>query len=314
MNFPAAVCAAMLTGWTALLWGQSASMQSTRDSSQVLVLDHDFTGPGEIVRVFLQDGQIYRAEISSPNAVLEIRGVVRTIQVPHIYPFLPSQTPSGSTFLEIYPQKDAEYEIRSLGIGGTRLPTRLRLYRDIEASARRLYVRANRGWGIGVELAGGWHSAFVQSGAVAPAGTDPAGGLDLEGCFTARGSAFSSRFSLCVLGVGHQSNQDSRSILWVYTEPRFRLLGSGGARGSGWEVGPLFRFGVGMISAAPDTPVLMAPGVYLARFIRTSSRTDGWSLQASYSHPFYKGFARPTGAEPATPHGHRLSLGVGWYR
>ncbi|HEX6433056.1 MAG TPA: hypothetical protein VFZ87_02390 [Gemmatimonadales bacterium] len=314
MNLPIVTCGALLTVWTIPLWCQSASVQSTRDSSQVLVLDHDFTGPHEMVRVFLQDGQVYRAEIGSPNVTLEIRGVVRTIQAPHVYPFLPSQTPSGSTFLEIYPEKDAEYEIRSLGIGGTRLPTRLRLYRDVGASARRQYVRASRGWGIGLELAGGWHSGFVQSGGVPPAGTDPAGGMDLEGCFTARGSASSSRFSLCVLGVGHQSQHGSRSILWVYTEPRFRLVGSGGARGTGWELGPLFRFGLGMISASPETPVLIAPGAYITRFIRTSSRTGGWSLQAAYSHPFYKGFARPTGAEPATPHGHRLSFGVGWYR
>lgn len=314
MNLATVTCAALLTAGTSPLWCQSASVQSTRDSSQVLVLDHDFTGPHEVVRVFLQDAQVYRAELNSSNVALEIRGVVRTIQAPHVYAFLPSQTPSGSTFLEIYPEKDAVYEIRSMGIGGARLPTRLRLYRDVGASARRQHVRASRGWGIGVELAGGWHSGFIQSGALAPAGSDPAGGMDLEGCFTARGSAFSARFSMCVLGVGHQSQPGSRSILWVYTEPRFRLFGSGGARGSGWEVGPLFRFGVGMISASPDTPVLLAPGAYVARFIRTSSRTAGWSLQASYSHPFYKGFARPIGAEPATPHGHRLSLGVGWYR
>ena len=104
---------------------------------QVLVLDHDFSNPDELVRVFLQDGQVYRAELSSADALLEIRGVVRTIQTPHVYRFLPSQTPSGSAFLEIYPQKDAEYEIRSIAITGNRLPTRLRLYRDVRASARR---------------------------------------------------------------------------------------------------------------------------------------------------------------------------------
>ncbi|HET6837241.1 MAG TPA: hypothetical protein VFH24_04300, partial [Gemmatimonadales bacterium] len=291
----------------------SAPLRSTQDSAQVLVLDHDFTGPHEIVRVFLQDGQVYRAELSSPNVALEIRGVVRTIQAPHVYPFLPSQTPSGSTFLEIYPEKDAEYEILSRGIGGTRLPTRLRLYRDVGASARRQHVRANRSWEIGIELGGGWHSGFVQSGALPVIGSDPEGGTDVEGCFTARGAKPSSRFSVCVLGVGHQSQHGARSILWVYTEPRVRLLRLAGTGRSGWELGPLFRFGAGMISASQETPVLVAPGFYLARSIG-GSRGGGWTLQGAYTRAFYRNFTRPAGAERASPNGHRVSFSVGWYR
>jgi hypothetical protein len=309
--FRGLTCAVLLTVWTAPLRGQTSSLQRIQDSSDVLVLDYDFSSPDELVRVFLQDGQVYRVEVSSPDVVLQIRGVVRTTQAPHVYPFLASQTPSGSTLVEVYPEADAEYEIRSLGITGDRLPTRLRVYRDVEASARRQHVRANRGWDIGVELAGGWHSGFVQSGAVPVAGSNPEGGTDVEGCFTARATAVSARFSLCALGVGHQSQHGARSILWVYSEPRFRLLGNARARQSGWELGPLFRLGLGMISASPEAPVVIAPGAYLARFISTSQ--GGWSLQASYSHPFYRGFARPLGSEPATPKAHRLSFGVGWY-
>ncbi len=50
----------------------------------MLVLDLDCTGPDEIVRVFLQDGQVYRAELSSPNVALQIKGIVRTIQTPYV--------------------------------------------------------------------------------------------------------------------------------------------------------------------------------------------------------------------------------------
>ena len=312
MNLPAVTCAVLLTVWASPLWGQTTK-QLTQDSADVLVLDHDFTGPGEIVRVFLQNGQVYRAELSSSNVSLEIRGVVRTIQAPQVYPFLASQTSSGSTFLEIYPEKDAEYEIRSTAISASKLPTRLRLYRDVGASAGRQYVRANRGWEIGIEVGGGWHSGFVQSGAAPTVESDPADGTDVEACFTARGAALSSRFSACVLGLGHQSQHGARSILWVYTEPRFRLLGSGGIGRSGWELGPVFRFGAGMISASREAPVLFAPGIYVARSI-SSSKTGRWSLQASYSRAFYKNFTLPTGGVPATPKGHRVSFGVGWYR
>jgi hypothetical protein len=305
--------AVLLTVGAAPLWSQTAAVKATRDTSQVLVLDHDFSSLGEIVRVFLQDGQVYRAEVGSPNALLEIRGVVRTTQAPHVYPFLASQTPSGSTFLEIYPEKDAEYEIRSIAIGGNNLPTRLRLYRDVGASARRQHVRASRSWEIGIEAGGGWHSGFAQSGGVTPVVADFAGGGALEACFTARARALASRFSACVIGLGHQSQSDARSILWVYTEPRLRLVGSGGTGRSGWELGPLFRFGAGMISASAETPLLVAPGVYVARSI-AGSRGGRWSLQASYARAFYSNFGRPQGVEAATPKGHRITFGVGWYR
>jgi hypothetical protein len=296
------------------LSGQTSSTQLTPDSSYVLMLDHDFTGPDEFVRVFLQDGQVYRVELNSPNVALEVRGVVRTTQAPHVYPFLASQTPSGSTLLEIYPERDAEYEIRSRGISGNQLPTRLRLYRDVEASTRRQHVRTSRAYEIGLEVGGGWHSGFVQSGGMPIVGTDPEGGTDVEGCLTARGAAESSRFRACVFGVSYQSQRGARSITWVYSEPRFRLVGGRGMSRSGWELGPLFRFGVGIISASSQTPVVIAPGAYIARLIGTSSHQGGWTIQASYTRPFYKGFSRPTGLEAATPKGHRLVFGIGWYR
>jgi hypothetical protein len=313
MNLPALTCAALLAAWTPPLLCQTAPARPAQDSADVLVLDHDFSGMGEMVRIFLQAGQVYRAELGSPDAVLQIRGVERTIRPPQVYRFLLSQTPSGSTFLEIYPDKDAEYEVLLVGLSGSLLPARFRLYRDVGASARRQYVRANRGWEIGVEAGGGWHSGFVQSGAAPTVAFDPADGGDLEACFTARGAGLSSRFSACVLGVGHQSQRGARSILWIYTEPRFRLLGTAGIDRSGWELGPLFRFGVGMISASRETPVIVAPGIYVARSISTS-KSGRWSLQASYSRAFYKNFILPTGGVPATPKGHRISFGVGWYR
>ena len=314
MNFYCGVSYAVaLMVCTSSSWAQTSSSQVTRDSSDVLMLDHDFTGPEEFVRVFLQDGQVYRVELNSPNAALEIRGVVRTTQPPHVYPFLASQTPSGTTLLEIYPESDAEYEIRSRGVSGNQLPTRLRLFRDVAASSRRLHVRTSRAYEIGLELAGGWHSGFVQSGGTPVLTANSDGGTDVEGCFTARGGRVSSRFRACVFGVSYQSQHGARSITWIYSEPRFRLVGGGMSR-SGWELGPLFRFGIGMISASSETPIVIAPGAYIARLIGTSSQQGGWSIQASYTRPFYKGFSRPTGMEAATPKGHRLTLGIGWYR
>jgi hypothetical protein len=303
-----------------LLRAQSTGNASTGDttsgdSTDVLVLDHDFTSPNEFARVFLQDGQVYRAELSSPEMSLQIRGLVRTTQLPRIYAFLPSDTPSGTSIVEVYPQVDAEYEIRSVARGGSAVSTRMRLYRDVKASRRRYIVRNTPGWEIGVELAGGWHSGFLQSSAPPVLGSNAEPGMDVEACFSARSAPGLPRLGMCVVGLGYQSQNDAKSILWLYTEPRLRLLGRVRPGRSNWELGVLLRFGVGMISASSDTPTILGPGLYVARHIRTNPQGAGWSLQASYSHASFRGFSRPLGTGAARiPTSDRLTFGVGWYQ
>jgi hypothetical protein len=284
------------------------------DNTDVLLIDHDFTARDEFVRVFLQDGQVYRAEIGSPDVTLEIRARIRATQLPRTYVFLPASTPSGTSIVEVYPQADLEYEIRSVSLTGSPVPTRLRLYRDVSASERRQHVRNTRTWETGIELAGGWHSGFALSSAPIGPGSDPNGGTDFEACFTARGAPGRGRLGICALGVGYQSQHGAQSIVWVYTEPRIRLLGPARTGQSSWELGALFRLGLGLISASPVTPAILAPGFYIARQIRSSSSGGGWSMQASYARPFYK-FNKPAGGGDApTRNGHRLTFGIGWYR
>jgi hypothetical protein len=298
-------------------FSRAQTLSAPADSTDVLVLDHDYTGPNEYVRVFLQDGQVYRAELSSPDVTLEIRALVRTTQLPRIYTFLPAHTPSGGSILEIYPQVDAEYEIRSVSSQGSAIATRMRLYRDIRASRRRELVRNTRGWDIGVELAGGWHSGFLQTSALPALVASPAeSGTDTEVGFTARSAAGLGRFGMCVVGLGYQSQGGAKSILWIYTEPRLRLLGRVRPNQSNWELGALLRFGLGMISASPDTPTILAPGAYVARNIRTGSQGPSWRFQASYSHGWFRGFSRPLGFSGGDqiPTSDRVTLGIGWYQ
>jgi hypothetical protein len=298
-------------GTAAPLGAQSYSASASGDSADVLVLDHDFSATGEFVRVFLQSGQVYRAEFSSPSVTLAIKGVGRAVgQLPNVYPFLPSETPSGASILEVYPQRDDEYEIRAV-MAETR-PTRLRLYRDVSASHRRQVVRGTRGWQVGVEMAGGWHSGFAQSSAPVPAGTDSPAGTDLEACFTARSSL---GLGMCVLGVSYQSQHRAPDLVWVYTEPRLRILGRARTELSNWDGGVLFRFGVGINSRSSSAPMLLGPGVYLARHIRTNRRKASWSFQLAYFRASFPGFSRPYYiSESVTPKSHRLSFGVGWYQ
>jgi hypothetical protein len=281
-----------------------------------MVLDYDFSAVGEYARIFLQSGQVYRAELNSPDVTLLLRGlvegVVRPTQLPRIYPFLNSETPSGTSIAEIYPEVDAEYEIRAVSRRGQGIATRLRVYRDVRASARRYRVRQKAGWDIGIELAAGWHSGYWQSSAPAPTGASPAGGTDIESCFSARSPGGSG---LCVLGLSYQSQAGAKNILWLYTEPRQRVLGRGRPVRSTWELGAMLRFGVGMISASPATPTTLAPGVYLTRNLGSSGAGRRWNLQASYRRHFFFGFDSPAGV-PGTVHpsSNQLSFGIGWYQ
>jgi hypothetical protein len=292
--------------------GQTAA---TPDTADVLVLDHDFAALGEQVRLFLQAKQVYRAEVSSEDMTLIIKARTRGIPEPRVYPISNELLPSGGSVFEIYPDRDGEYDIWGASLQGSRLSTRLRIYRDIDESRRRVAMANKPGWELGVEVAGGWHSAFAHSSAAVPPATGADLGSDLEACLTARNAPGVRRLNLCVFGVSHQSQHATPNILWVYTEPRLRLFGHARPGASNWEIGPLFRFGVGMISGVSDTPIVLAPGIYLARQIRKDSDGSGWSFQVSYSHAFYRGFHRPSGVSTGSgPQSNRLSFGVGWYQ
>jgi hypothetical protein len=312
--------ACLVVGLASPLRAQERADRGSSDSANVMVLDHDFTGVSEFARVFLQNGQVYRAEFSSTDVILAIRGVLgRPIRPPRIFPFLGSDSPSGTSVIEIYPQEDAEYEIRPIAVSGGGVVTRLRLYRDARASRRREYVLNHPGWEIGLELAGGWHSAYPQSQTTLPVGSaDPQAGSDVDVCFSARTPPGTQGFGWCVFGLGYQTQHAAPTILWIFTEPRVRILGHSQAHQSSWELGALLRFGVGMISASPQNPTVLGPGVYVARHIRRSSRGGSLSLQMAYTRAFYRGFAgRAPGVvigEDIVPKSHRLSFGVGWYK
>lgn len=285
--------------------------QPSADSADVLVLDHDFTTTREVVRVFLYDMQVYRAELSTEDVSLQIRARSNSgMKALRVYPI--GSRSSGGTVAEIYPDQDGEYEIQPISIQGSRISTRLRLYRDVSESSRRLGAMSRPRWEIGVELSGGWHSGFVQSNVAPPVGGEPSAGTDIEVCLSARSAPKSQRFAMCVLGASYQSQHRAPSVMWVYTEPRLGILLGRDQHGySSWEAGPVFRFGVG-IDAASSTARTFAPGVFLARHIRRSKEAAGWTFQLSYHRAFFHGFTAGTG-DPITPKSHRVSFGVGWY-
>jgi hypothetical protein len=311
-----ATLALLQTGPVAAQDAPGSSSRPDADTADVLVLDHDFTSGGEFVRVFLENRQVYRAELGSPDLGLDVRAIPQRIRAPRVYAFLGSDSPSGASIVEIYPDVDAEYEIRPIDRGGGRVGTTLRLYRDATASGRRLAMSNRHAWDVGIELAAGWHSGFARLNIVPGTTAAPRGGRDFEGCFSARAAPDRARFHMCAFGIGYQSQVGASNIVWFFTEPRFGILGRAKSGRSNWELGALFRAGVGAIGGhSTANPFVFAPGAYLARQIRTNTRGSGWSIQASYSHNLYLGF--PTSfTSPAVerPQSDRLTLGLGWYQ
>jgi hypothetical protein len=300
-----------------LVWltttGVAQSAGNVADSADVLVVDHHFAAPGELVRIFLQDKQVYRVELSSIDVTLELRPRFTGMPVPRLYLISDSQSPSGSSVFEIYPDRDGEYEIRPVSIQGSRISTRVRIYRDLNESGRRMGTGNQPGWDLGIEIAGGWHSGYQQSNSAPVGGSSPDGGTDLEGCVTARNPPRVRRLSMCILGVGHQSQRGAPNIFWIYTEPRVSLLGSNFGV-SHWEAGVSLRFGIGINSGSSVSPSAIAPGLFVARHFRSNPDGSGWSLQASYSRSFFRFRVPPSVLGGGTPESNRVSLGFGWYR
>lgn len=297
------------------------------DSADVLVLDHDFhAGSREFVRVLLMGKQVYRAELSTSDVTLEIRSPFERVELPRVFPIF-DPAGSGMSVVEVYTEADAVYELRPVGSLPGGVATRLRLYRDVEASRRRSAILGRPGWEIGLELSLGRHSGFPQTNIVEDVSDGGEAGSDLGICFAARRAPGIPRLSMCAVGLEHQSQHGQPSILWIYSEPRVRLLGGSAPGRSNWELGALFRVGIGSVAGVSKDPWVLAPGGYLARHIRTAQDGRGWSLAVSYSHAYYKSFSReprtftdPTTGEVVfaetgfTPDSDRLSLAVGWYQ
>ena len=152
---PLPVIASALALIAAPLGAQEAPARDT--STDVLILSHDFTFPGEFVRLVLAAGEVYRAEASAPAFSLSLK-LLESGQKPFLSREQSREPePSGRTIIFIYPHTTGTYQVE-LQEGGPIVS--LRIYRDIRASHRRQRMAANTGWQVGGELAFGGHTRY----------------------------------------------------------------------------------------------------------------------------------------------------------
>jgi hypothetical protein len=286
--------------------GVAAMTDSTSSGKvDVLLVAVDLVvGSLEPIQVFLQQGQVYRIELTRNDVGLEFRTPTKRIQPPFFSALEGASRPSNGSAFEVYPRADAMYEVRIIG-GEYGLPTTIKLYRDVSSSATRQKVIVSGGRDIGMEVAFGAHSAYPITrssfGTPAPVGE---AGTDLDLCFSVRSSPTSrGGFSGCAVGVGYQSRPDAESsVVWIFSEPRFRVVGGTPDRSS-MEAGFLTRFGIGIVEKVNVNPISVAPGLYVAHQIRRDGADGGWSLIASYSRIWISG---TDGAQS-----NRFAIGIG---
>lgn len=285
--------------------------QEPADTADALVLSHTFSsGSREFVRIFLDAGQVYRAEINVGAVTFTIRPRRSGDESPTVALVRGGTAASGESVYEIYPFKEGEYEIQVLDFPANETG-HLRIFRDIRASQRRRGIALGNGggWTAGLELGAGYHGDYQVSFFEQAAGYDRAGG-GFEGCLSLR--SLSSRGWACLIGVARHTADNAPSVTWFFVEPRFRL---GGGRGvKKFEFGLLVRGGVGFVneSSPPDSfpfgpdprskPAFVAPGAYARMWF---GRTPGRG--ASVAIAGHNGFILGSNAESGTSF---INLGV----
>jgi hypothetical protein len=279
-------CLAVTAVLLCALTGIAQEPDSDRD---VLVLNHTFqSGSREFVRVFLMGGEVYRAEIDLGQVSFSIRPRDPGGQPPTVVPIREADEGGAEAVFEIYPFRDAEYEVQVLDVPSGETG-KLRIYRDVRASRRRQLAAkgaGGSGWKLGLELSAGFHSSYRLSFFEEFLEVERSGG-DYEGCLSLRSEG---RAWGCLIGGTQHSNGEGAAIVWFFIEPRFRLIG--GLPGDPLELGALIRLGFGsadegMVGASYDHPGLAAPGVYFRYWLGSPGR--GLSLSVAGRKAFVLG-------------------------
>lgn len=256
-----------LAGLAGLLLAPSLAAQGHTGR---IILDSVMTAEREMVPLQLEHRSIYLLTVTPAQArpVFLLPG-----PRPDSADLALIETRHGDTTVyEVYPPKDAAYQLSLHGPTG--LAVHVRLTSDSAAIEHRVAEENRPRWRLGVSARGGYHGGYLIGGA---GETDKGGGL-WEACL-ATGNG--KRISGC-LGVAHHGHTgDAKSIFWFFIEPRFALLRSRGAGQKVTDVGVQVRMAQGNASRLSIAPVFIGGGLFLSTSLSRDARGRGISLELS---------------------------------
>jgi hypothetical protein len=307
---------ALLAALAALSLASAAAAQerpdtTARDSSDVLILTHDFTGPGEFARGTMLKGEVYRAELSTVDAEIEVRPLRGG---PPVFVYRDENAgPSGRGIFLIHPVATAEYQFRLISGGPV---VSLNVYRDLKRSVKRQKVISEPGWEIGAEAGVGFHSGYKLNTADAAIDDSDDGGINIEGCFSARsGPGILRGVSGCAFGIGYDARPGSKSVVWFFLEPRVRIIGGRPRGESNTEVGVLGRASYGLVGGINRNPKMLSIGAYASRNIRWNKEGKGISFTLAYRYSGINGLGYDeNGREFKAPTNSRVTFSIGYYQ
>lgn len=263
----------------ALLVPAPLPAQGTPVAQRTLLLElrADSTHP-DSGTVWLRVKRKYYGDLTPPFGKLDIRAARKHGQA---VLSSPASADEATLFIEVYPRETGQHLVRLYGVGGGESVI-FRLWSDsAEAAAQdaRRKEEHERSWGIGLSVGGGRHSGYLIKGPPPPA--PPAAGNDVEvGLVLGTSGRFSG-----ILGYNRQvPDSGSRSVSWLFVEPRLRLLQPVLLAGRRTGLGVSFRVAEGNPSGITVDPTLKAVGAFITQHLDRSPGSRGWAITLSYWH------------------------------
>jgi hypothetical protein len=295
MSRPSAVVLALSLLATPLL-AQVATRPDTTLGDTLLV-DRTLSGVADSFRVQLAEGGQYRIVLTPGTATLTAISADKRASSA-----FPARVREGSgvtpTLIELYPPRTAEYIVRisaSTGLAGGRV----QLWSDRKLAEEKRASR-DRAWGLGVGLAGGWHSGFYTGADDENSGQS---GSVLEGCLLVGSSGpVSGCLGFTTMALGSNENK----LTWFFLEPRFRVT-SLGSPDRPLDVIISARIGQGNSERLSVDPSMLAPGVIVSYHLDSRPGARGWRLNFQALYALLGNVDTPNNSNFA-----QLTLGLAW--
>lgn len=268
-----------LTSMVSLLLVAPASVvaqgaPSVLDSTQVLLLEHEFVGPMDTILVTLERRVVYRVETTGSQGMptfLSARGS----RWPALVVPEDDRAANGLRRFEVHAGTTGPHVVSWSGAAADGAAT-LRLYRD-HAETRRMSEAHDRGFAVGLLMGGGFHTAYRLD----PLDPGHPGG-DVESCVLAESGQW---FSACI-GMGRQAlPRAGFSVTWFFLEPRARLASGRLVGSSRTDLSAALRLGQASESGPRhQSPSLVAVGLYVTQHLAAQDRRRGWRLYTAWHY------------------------------